>query len=310
MRVLVSGASGLIGGALCSHFQAIGAETAVLVRRRPEPGDAGRIFWDPEGGILDPAALNGFDAVIHLAGENIGSGRWTPEKKKRIYDSRVRGTALLSNALAVCAEPPKAFVCASAVGYYGDRGEELLNETSGPGQGFLAETCLAWEAAAGPARDAGLRTVHLRTGMVLSASGGALDRMLPPFRLGLGGPLGNGKAWMSWIALDDLVRLAAFCVENTSLSGPVNAVAPCPVTNREFTRALGRALHRPVVMPVPAFVLRILFGEMARELLLTSTRAVPDGLTRAGFTWRYPEIDAALHFYLGAPSPATGINER
>lgn len=310
MRVLVSGASGLIGGALCSHFQAIGAETVVLVRRRPEPGDAGRIFWDPEEGILDPTTLDGFDAVIHLAGENIGSGRWTPEKKRRIYDSRVRGTTLLSNALAACAEPPGLYLCASAVGYYGDRAGDVMSEDSGPGRGFLAETCLAWEAAAGPARDAGIRTIHLRTGMVLSASGSALDRMLPPFRLGLGGPLGNGKAWMSWIALDDLVKLVTFCMKNTSLSGPVNAVAPCPVTNREFTRALGRALHRPAVMPVPAFALRVLFGEMARELLLASTRAVPDRLQNAGFEWRYPEIEAALRFYLGAPSPATGINER
>lgn len=309
MRVLISGASGLIGGALGSYFQATGAETVVLARRRPDPDDADRLFWNPEGGILDPAMVDGFDAVIHLAGENIASGRWTVEKKRRIFDSRILGTALLSKALASCATKPKVYICASAVGYYGDRGGEVLSETSEPGKGFLAETCQAWEAAAQPAKDAGIRTVHLRTGMVLSASGGALARLLFPFRLGLGGPLGAGKAWMSWIALDDLVRVVAFCMEENALSGPVNAVAPCPVINREFTRALGKALHRPAIMPVPSLILRIIFGEMAREVLLASAQVMPERLERAGFDWHYPNIESALRFCLRGASSNSGLNE-
>lgn len=300
MRILISGASGLIGGALTSRLRAQGVETATLVRRPPDPADRARIYWNPAEDILDPGALEGFDGVVHLAGENVSAGRWTPERKQRIVDSRVRGTALLSRALAVCTAPPKSFLCSSAIGYYGDRGEEVLDETAAPGQGFLAETCIAWEAAAQPTTQAGIRTVHLRTGVVVSGTGGVLARLLPPFRYGLGGPLGSGRAWMSWIALEDMVRVITYCLDNETLSGPVNAVAPHAVTNLEFTRTLARVLKRPALLPVPPFVLRLAFGEMAEELLLSSARVVPGRLEGAGFKWLYPEMEGALRSCLGS----------
>ena len=299
MRILVSGASGLIGSALIPCLRAKGMEAAVLVRRPAEADGRDRIHWNPDAHLIDVHSLSGFDAVVHLAGENIASGRWTPARKQRIYDSRVKGTDLLATALASCPAPPKTFLCSSAIGYYGDRGEEVLDETALPGRGFLAETCVAWEAAARPAADAGIRTVHLRTGVVLSRDAGMLARLLPPFRLGLGGPLGLGKAWMSWIALEDMIRVILHCLEGEGASGPVNAVAPHPVTNREFTRALAGVLRRPAVFPVPPVALRLAFGEMARELLLSSTRVVPHRLEAAGFTWRHPDMQGALKSLLG-----------
>jgi len=292
MRILVSGASGLIGSALIPCLRTKGMEPAVLVRRSAD--GRSRIHWNPDNNLLDTHSLSGFDAVVHLAGENIASGRWTPARKQRIYDSRVKGTSLLAAALASCPAPPQVFLCSSAVGYYGDRGTEVLDETSLPGRGFLAETCVAWEAAARPAVDGGIRTVHLRTGVVLSPDAGMLARLLPPFRLGLGGPLGLGRAWMSWIALEDMVNVILHCLEKDDLSGPVNAVAPHPVTNLEFTRALARVLRRPAVFPVPPVTLRLAFGEMAKELLLSSTRVVPRQLETSGFAWRHPDMQGAL----------------
>lgn len=294
MRILVSGASGLIGSALIPCLRAKGMEAAVLVRRPAEADGRDRIHWNPDANLIDAHSLSGFDAVVHLAGENIASGRWTPARKQRIYDSRVKGTALLAAALASCPAPPKAFLCSSAIGYYGDRGDEVLDETSMPGRGFLAETCIAWEDAGKMAVDAGIRTVHLRTGVVLSRDAGMLVRLLPPFRLGLGGPLGLGRAWMSWIALEDMVNVILHCMGEDGLRGPVNAVAPNPVTNLEFTRALARVLRRPAVFPVPPIVLRLAFGEMAKELLLSSTRVVPRRLEASGFTWRRPDMQGVL----------------
>ncbi len=298
MRVLITGATGLIGTALTAFCREQGVETVSLVRKPPVAPNSSHIQWDPNKAILNPEHLEGFDAVVHLAGENIAGGRWTQERKRRIFESRVRGTSLLSAALTACAAPPKTFISASAVGYYGDGGDELLDETAPPGRGFLAETCQAWEQAAHPVPDAGIRTVFLRTGMVLSKSGGALERMVPPFRFGLGGPLGLGRRWMSWIALDDMARLIVHCLKNTSLSGPVNVVAPHPVRNVVFARTLGRLLCRPALLPTPPLVLRLAFGEMARELLLSSTRAVPTRLEGAGFVWNHPEIEGALRFCL------------
>ncbi len=298
MRVLITGATGLIGGALNEYLRGKGAETISLVRKPPVNFDSSYIHWDPDADTLDPRQLEHLDAVVHLAGENIATGRWTAERKQRIFNSRIHGTALLCAALTACAAPPKVVVSASAIGYYGDRGDAVLAETAGPGQGFLAETCLAWEAAARPLSDAGIRTIFLRTGMVLSPSGGALERMLLPFRMGAGGPIGLGQRWMSWITLEDQVRLIAFCLDRESLSGPVNAVAPHPVKNGEFARALGRLLRRPALLPTPPLALRLAFGEMARELLLSSTRVVPKRLEEALFVWRHPRIEEALRYSL------------
>ncbi|HOC70571.1 MAG: Epimerase family protein [Candidatus Hydrogenedentes bacterium ADurb.Bin101] len=298
MRVLITGATGLIGRAINGYLKTKGVETVTLVRKPPVPSDSSHLYWDPDKRVLNPHGLEQFDAVVHLAGENIAAGRWTVERKRRIFDSRIKGTSLLSTALAACATPPKVAISASAVGYYGDCGNAVLEESAGPGRGFLAETCRAWEAAAQPLVDAGVRTIFLRTGMVLSPSGGALERMLLPFRLGVGGPIGLGQRWMSWITLDDLVRLIVYCLEQESLSGPVNAVSPQPVTNLEFAHTLGRLLRRPALLPTPPLALRLAFGEMARELLLSSTRAVPKRLEDAQFDWRRPQIEDALRYCL------------
>jgi len=263
-----------------------------LVRRATKPG-TGEISWDPEAGILDAAALAAFDAVIHLAGENIAAGRWSRARKGRILNSRVRGTQLLAGAIASAQKPPKVFISASAVGYYGDRGSEAISEENGPGTGFLAEVCVAWEKAAAVAGNA-TRVVLLRLGVVLAAEGGALARMLPPFRLGIGGKIGSGDQYMSWIALDDLVEIILFALESSSLQGPVNAVAPMPVTNQDFTRTLARVLRRPAVMSVPALLIKILFGEMGQDVLLSSTRVQPARLTATGYRFRFRELEPAL----------------
>ena len=297
MNILVTGASGLIGSALVSALTAAGHGVTRLVRSQPKSGEKA-VRWDPMAGTIDPRAFEGVDAVVHLAGENIAA-RWTPAQKVKIRDSRVKGTQVLSEALARLASPPKVLVSASAIGYYGDRGTEILTEDSAPGAGFLAEVCRAWEAATEPARQHGMRVVRLRFGIVLSAAGGALPKMLPPFRLGLGGVLGSGQQYMSWIALDDAVGAIQHAVVTDALQGPVNAVAPQAVTNQEFTKTLGKVLGRPTVFPLPAFAARLMFGEMADELLLASARVQPAKLLASGFSFRYPELESALRHLLG-----------
>ncbi len=298
MRILVTGASGLIGSALVSALAGAGHEVVRLVRgggRRR----AGTVVWDPGAGTIDHAGLEGSDAVVHLAGENIAAGRWTAARKARIRDSRVEGTRLLAEALAGLATPPHTFVAASAIGYYGHRGRDEVDEDSAPGAGFLADVCREWEGATAPAVQRDIRVVHLRIGVVLSADGGALATMLPPFRLGLGGPVGSGNQYMSWIAIDDVVAAVQFALTTTALAGPVNAVAPQPVPNREFVQTLARVLGRPALVPFPAFAVRTLFGEMGEELLLSSTRVIPHRLQEAGFTFRFPELEPALRHLLG-----------
>ena len=300
MRILISGSHGLIGSALVPALTGRGHRVSRLVRSTPTV-DQDEIAWDPSAGTIDRMRLDGIEAVVHLAGERIAGGRWTPGRKATIRDSRINGTHLLCNALARLARPPAVFVGASAIGYYGDRGDERLYEDSPPGSGFLAEVCQQWEAATSSAARAGLRVVNLRIGVVLSAAGGALKLMQRPFRLGLGGTLGNGRQYMSWIALDDVVGAIESALAADALRGPVNAVAPHPVTNRDFTKTLGRVLSRPTIVPVPAAALRLAFGEMADEALLASTRVEPAKLLRIGYRFQYPELEGALRHVLGIP---------
>lgn len=302
MHVLVSGASGLVGSALVPFLTAGGHQVSHLVRR-PSPASAADIPWDPATRTIGTPALEGLDAVVHLAGENIATGRWTAAKKARIYVSRVEGTRLLCEALAQLVHPPKVLICASAIGYYGDRGARVLRETSAPGDGFLAEVCQAWEAATSPAVERGIRVVFLRLGMVLSRAGGALAQLLRPFQLGLGGVLGPGTQYMSWIAIDDVLGAIQHILHTDTLRGPVNAVAPQAVTNRDFTSTLGTVLKRPTLVPMPAFAARLLFGEMADALLLASTRVEPARLQATGFTFAYPELAGALRHLLGVAAP-------
>jgi hypothetical protein len=306
MKVLVTGSSGLVGSALVSHLAAHGDKVLRLVRRaqsnRPE-----EIVWDPASGKLDSDRLEGMDAVVHLAGENLASGRWTAARKRRILESRTKGTRLLAGRIADLHEPPPVMISASAVGIYGDRGNEVLTEESGSGTGFLADVCRQWELEATALNEGPVRLVLLRMGMILSSEGGALARMLPPFRFGAGGKLGTGKQYMSWIALDDLMEVIRFAVTSPSLHGAVNAVAPAPVTNQEFTRALGNVLKRPTLFSIPAFAVRFLFGEMGQELLLSSSRVVPGRLLAAGFRFRFPEIEAALRHTIASKGTAPRV---
>ncbi len=295
-RILLSGASGMLGTALRKSF-ASEFETLQLVRRQPKNNL--EIQWQPESvpAFADVQVLEGLTAVIHLSGANLAGKRWTEAYKKELVESRVQSTQALSKALASLSRKPQVLIVASGAGIYGNRGEEVLDESSATGTGFLADLCRAWEQAADPAEQAGIRVVHLRTGMVVApdtGSGGALAKMLPIFKLGLGGPLGNGHQWMSWIALPDYVAAVSFLVSDAGLSGPVNLVAPNPVTSAEFASALGHAVHRPAVMPAPAFALRLAMGEMADEALLASARVIPKRLLDAGFTFRDPTIDKAL----------------
>lgn len=295
MRILLSGSSGLIGSALVQRLKESGHELGYLVRRSADHSK-NEIYWDAERGSIDRSPLADFapEAVIHLAGENVGKGRWTKTKKARIKDSRVKGTSILAQALASLSEKPRVFISASATGYYGTRGEDILDESSRPGDNFLAQVCQEWEAACGPAREAGIRVVNIRTGMVLSKKGGALAKLLTPFRFGLGGILGHGWQYMPWITLDDEVGAILFILEHGQIAGPVNLVAPESVTNREFTKTLGRVLWRPTCFPLPASTARVIFGEKADDLLLASARVEPKVLSNSGFTFQYPELKAAL----------------
>jgi uncharacterized protein (TIGR01777 family) len=303
MHVLVTGASGLVGSALVPFLTTGGHRLTRLVRSTPRPGQA-EIPWQPETGSIATSALEGVEAVVHLAGENIATGRWTAEKKARIRASREQGTRLLCDALGQLVNPPKVLVSASAIGYYGDRGSESLHEASPPGSGFLAEVCQAWEATTAPAVQRGIRVVHFRLGMVLSPAGGALAQMLWPFKLGAGGVIGSGWQYMSWIALDDAIGAILHAMMTPSVQGPVNAVAPQVLTNREFTAILGRVLRRPTLLPFPACAARLACGEMAEALLLASARVEPRRLLETGYVFRYPDLDSALRHLLGKPHAA------
>ncbi len=293
MKVLLSGSSGLIGTAL---RESLGDRSVVrLVRSR---GTGTDVSWDPLAGTIDRERLEGLDAAVHLAGESIASGRWTARRKAMIRDSRVQGTATLSEALASLSSPPRVLVSASAIGFYGDRGEEILRESSGPGVGYLASACAQWEGATDPAERRGIRVVHLRLGIVLSTRGGALAKMLLPFRMGMGGVVGSGRQYMSWIALEDVVGIIRHALEKEDLKGPVNGVSPAPVTNREFTKTLGRVLGRPTIAPLPAVMARLLMGEMADALLLSSARVEPAALKASGYAYRLPQLEAALRAIL------------
>ncbi len=296
MNVLVTGSSGLVGSALIPHLESSGHRVLRLVRASPK-GDLER-RWDPETGELAAAELEGIQAVVHLAGENIASGRWNEAKKNRIRGSREDGTRLLAQGLADLQTPPGVLISASAIGYYGNRGDEVLNEESPPGADFLAETCIAWESAARPAADAGVRTVYLRIGIVLSADGGALAKMLFPFKMGVGGVIGSGDQYMSWVSLSDLAGIIAHALKTETLEGPVNAVSPAPATNREFTKTLGGVLFRPTLFPMPGFAARLAFGEMADALLLSSTRVDPARLQESGYDFQHPGLEGALRHVL------------
>lgn len=296
MKCLVSGATGLIGSALTARLTRDGH---AIVRLGRAGGGPGAVRWDPATGTPpERSSIEGCDVVVHLAGENI-AGRWTAAKKLRIKESRVNGTRLLADALAALQRPPRALLCASAVGFYGDRGDEILDERSAQGTDFLAATCQQWEAAAAPAAARGIRVTHLRFGVVLAEQGGALPRMLTPFKLGLGGRIGDGSQYMSWIAIDDVIGAILHAISHEDLAGPVNAVSPAPVTNREFTATLARVLSRPAIFPMPAAAARLLLGEMADALLLSSQRVTPARLLGSGYHFQHPALEGALRHILG-----------
>lgn len=292
MKILIGGSHGLVGTALIKSLEAEGHEIFRLVRHAPTSKT--EVEWSPDRYSIALARIEGFDAVVNLAGESIAEGRWTDEKKRRIRESRVKGTKLLGDALANLTVPPKTFVCASAIGYYGNRGDELLTETSAPGDDFLAKVCADWEEATALATEKGIRVVNARFGVILDTNGGALKKMLPPFRMGVGGRIGSGKQWMSWIALDDVIGGIKFALANESVKGPVNFVSPNPVTNAEFTKTLGKVLSRPTIFPIPAFAIKLMFGEMGEDLLLGGQRVAPARLAGGGFEFSYAQLEAAL----------------
>jgi uncharacterized protein (TIGR01777 family) len=300
MKIVVSGSTGLVGSALQPVLVRAGHDVVPLVRRPPAPGERA-IQWNPARGTIDRAGLEGADAVIHLAGENV-FGRWTPAKKNRIRDSRVLGTQLVSDALAGLNRRPRTLLAASAVGYYGDRGDEMLTEQSAPGEDFLAHVSREWEAATGAATRAGIRVVNLRFGIVLTATGGALAKMLPPFRLGLGGHIGSGNQYVSWIAMDDVLAAIVFALSTETLVGPVNMTSPNPVTNRELAKALGKVLGRPAIVAVPSFALRMAFGPEGAGMLQSGQRVLPERLRAAGFRYRHETIEATLRDELVKPA--------
>jgi uncharacterized protein len=307
MRIVIAGGSGFLGRPLATDLASTGNQVVVLTRRSSlssssSPGSITNVSWTPNGESGPWAsALDGADAVVNLAGESIAAARWTAAHKQRVLDSRVEATRSLATAIRQAAAPPQVFVSGSAVGYYGPRGDETLPEEATPGTDFLARVCIAWEAEATRAASDRTRVIHLRTGLPLARDGGALPPMLPPFKFGVGGPVGSGRQYWPWIHRDDWVSLVAWTIRTPTASGPVNATAPNPVTNGEFARALGRAMHRPAFMPAPAFALRLLLGEMADALVLSGQRAVPEKALRAGFTYKYEKLDDALRaiFALG-----------
>ena len=294
MKILISGSSGLVGSALVPFLTAKGHVVTRLVRSQNQSG----IFWDPSAGRINPKELEGFEVVIHLAGESIASGRWNTLRKQGIRESRVKSTQALAEALTHLAQPPKVFIVASAIGYYGHRGDETLKEDSSAGQDFLADVCQAWETATTPATVKGIRVVNLRFGVILSLAGGALAMMLPPFKLGVGGKIGSGKQYMSWIAIDDVLEIIQHTLTHPLLKGPINVVAPDAVTNEVFTKTLGRVLSRPTLLPMPAFAARLAFGEMADALLLSSQKVEPRALHKSGYAFHYPELEKALRHLL------------
>lgn len=293
MKILITGATGFIGKPLCERLIADGHEITRLVRSPDVPG----LRWDPKRRIVDASRLEGYDAVIHLSGESI-MGRWTAKKKQEILSSRADNTAFLVEVLMNLKARPKTFVSASAVGYYGNRDDETLSEESQPGHGFLASVCKQWEAASKPLEKAGMRVSWIRTGLVLHPSGGALGKLLLPFKLGLGGPIGNGKQWWSWIERDDLLRIYEFALTNDALHGPINAIAANPVINKVFARTLGKVLSRPAIIPIPAFVVKLIFGEMGKDLLLYSQHVRPKKLEELHFSYNFTELSPALKHLL------------
>jgi uncharacterized protein (TIGR01777 family) len=297
MKIAIAGASGLLGSALIPDLENEGHDVVRLVRNSPRPNE---IEWHPNQDAIDPATLDGFDAIINLAGENVAEGRWTEEKKRKIHDSRVHGTHLLSEAIAKLSPKPRVFLCASATGIYGDRGDETLDEQSESGGGFLAGVCREWEKATELAQSAGVRVVNFRFGPVIARAGGMLEKMLTPFRMGVGGKIGSGKQYISWVAIEDAVAAMKLALNDDSIRGPVNVVSPKPVTNERFTRALGEVLSRPTLMAMPAFAARLAFGEMADEMLLVSQKVIPKRLQAAGFQFQYSDLENTLRHYLAS----------
>jgi uncharacterized protein len=297
MKVLISGGSGLVGSALTNALRADGHSVSHFVRpgHTAAPGD---VLWNPSRATVDVPALEGYNAIVHLSGASIADGRWTAERKAVLRSSRVDSTRVLVDSLTHLKQPPRVFVCASAIGFYGDRGDELLTETSGNGNDFLSVLCRAWESEAARAATSGIRTVMTRFGVILATQGGALPRMLTPFKLGVGGRLGSGKQWISWVALEDVVKVVRAAIDNQNLSGPVNVVAPQPVQNDEFTRVLAGVMHRPAIFPAPAFALRLALGQMADALLLSSQRVQPEKLAKTGHNFRYETLRSALQAIL------------
>jgi uncharacterized protein (TIGR01777 family) len=299
MKILLSGSSGLIGSHIISNFDKKKYHLIRLVRNDKDISDD-TIFWNPSKGALDKSKLNGLDVVIHLAGENISSARWTRKQKEKITNSRVNTTSLLAKTLIELKESPKLFICASATGYYGNRNDELLDEESTPGEGFLADVCKKWEAAANPVRKARIRTIHLRFGVVLSNKGGAFKKMLSPFKLGIGGIFGNGQQYMPWITIDDILGILEHVIQNKNITGSINVVTPNPIINSQYTKLLGELLSRPTILRIPAISLKILLGQMADELLLSSARVIPKKLIESGYQFKFPEIKSALVHLLTA----------
>ena len=296
MKILVSGASGLVGTHLIPTLLAKGRQVYKLVRREPRGMD--EIRWDAEKGFTDEEQLENFDAVVHLAGDNVASENWSDEKKRSIRESRTVGTRILVDALKRRINPPKHFISASAIGFYGNHGDEILNEESGAGNGFLPEVCQEWEAESSKAANFGARVVLLRIGVVLAKDGGALAKMLTPFKFGVGGATGSGKQWMSWIAVDDLVKIINFALDNTDVQGAINSVTPNAVTNAEFTATLGKVISRPTFLSTPEFAIKLLFGEMGETLLLEGARVYPQRLVDAKFTFDHPNLEAAMRHVL------------
>ena len=296
MKIAIAGASGLVGSALIPILQSDGNQITRLVRSSPK---AGEIEWHPNQDEVSARSLDGFNIIINLAGENIAGGRWTDEQKRKIRDSRVNGTHLLSEAIAKMNSKPGAFICASATGIYGDRDDEILDEQSESGGGFLAGVCREWEMATEPASKAGVRVVNLRFGPILAKEGGMLAKLLTPFKMGMGGKVGSGKQYISWIALEDAVNAIKLAIDDQKIHGPLNVVSPNPVTNEVFTKTLGHVLNRPTALAMPAFAARLAFGEMADEMLLASQKVMPKRLTSAGFQFQYPQLESAMRKYVG-----------